>query len=215
MRYHTKTQSLLDMPASAGHNDLVSHAEQKLGLRFPESVREWYSVIDGRQVLATYSNADSALDPAQFERVSVCGKDLVKVLVENQGVCWWGFELNGSEDPPVYVNLDPPPDTILEYASTFSQFTYVRVFDFGAWFQDDRFVLETREPVREAALRELREMFEVEPISLGWPGTTNYRFSSPLGRIIIWHGEEQADWILSAPSTSAFDQLKRLVMPLW
>lgn len=88
MRYNAKTIDMLREAVPAGKEQLIILAERRLGIRLPESVREWYSEIDGRIVLSKYSNDDWALDPSEFARVEVCGKELVKVLVENQGVCW-------------------------------------------------------------------------------------------------------------------------------
>jgi len=116
MRYHAKTIDLVSKPVLAGNEQSVILAERRLGIRLPESVREWYSEIDGQNLLSKYSNDDWALNPDEFKREEVCGKELVTVLVESQGVCWWGFELNGSDDPPVHVNLDPPPDNLIAWA---------------------------------------------------------------------------------------------------
>jgi len=215
MRYNAKTIDMLRKPVPVGKEQSIFLAERRLSIRLPESVREWYSEIDGRDVLSMYSNDDWALDPSEFARVEACGKELVKVLVENQGVCWWGFELNGSDDPPVQVNLDPPPDNLFQFAATFSEFTYVRVFDFDGWCEEDRSLLETRGPLQETTIRWLESSFVSEPQSVGWPGATTYRFSTSLGRIIIWSGEGQADWILTAPSSAALDQLKLQVNAVW
>jgi len=215
MRYNAKTIDMLRKPISVGKEPSIIFAERKLGIRLPESVREWYSEIDGRNVLSKYSNDDWALDPSEFARVEVCGKELVKFLVENQDVCWWGFELNGSDDPPVQVNLDPPPDNLFQYAATFSEFTYVRVFDFDGWYDEDRFLLEIREPLQQATIRWLESRFVSEPRSFGWPGTTTYRFSSSLGRVVIWQSEGQAEWILTAPSSTALDNLKQRLSAVW
>jgi len=215
MRYNAKTIDMLTEPVSVGKEQSIILAERRLGIRLPESVREWYSVVDGRNVLSKYSNGDWALDPSEFARVEVCGKELAKILVENQSVCWWGFELNGSDDPPVHVNLDPPPDNLFQYAATFSEFTYVRVFDFDGWWNEDRFLLEIREPLQQATIRWLESRFVSEPRSVGWPGVITYRFSTSLGRIIIWQGERQADWILTAPSSDALIHLKQEVIAVW
>jgi hypothetical protein len=215
MRYNAKTIDMLRKPVPVGNEQSIILAESRLGIRLPESVREWYSEIDGRNVLSEYSNEDLALAPSEFARVEVCGKELVKFLVENQGVCWWGFELNGSDDPPVQVNLDPPPDNLFQYAAAFSEFTYVRIFDFDRWWYEDRFLLETREPLQQSTIRWLESRFASEPQSVSWPGVTTYRFSTSFGRIIIWHGERQADWILTAPSSDALGHLRQQVSAVW
>jgi hypothetical protein len=214
MKYHARALKRIGQPVPSGDADGVAEAEKKLGLRLPASVREWYCEVDGRQVLAKYSNNDTAFAPHEFKRVNVDGKSLVIIMNENQGVCWWAFELERSDDPPVYVNLDPPPDKLFIYAATFSEFTYVRVFDFDAW-DSDRCLLETYKPLSEADLKWLESRFVTEPRSLGWPGAVTYRFTSDLGRITIWQNLEQADWICSAPTKEALNELKRQLSHLW
>jgi hypothetical protein len=119
MRYNAKTIGMLRKPVPEGNEQSIILAERKLGIRLPESVREWYSEIDGRDVLSNYSNDDWALAPSEFTRVEVCGKELVQFLVENQNVCWWGFELNGSEygtaraKPTGFSRRHPPTRLII------------------------------------------------------------------------------------------------------
>jgi hypothetical protein len=209
------TLGLTSAPVATGQPNLLAKAEEQLGVPLPASIREWYGEVDGRYVLSKYSNRDWALSPHEFKLVNVNGKPLVIIMHENQGVCWWGFELDSSDDPPVYCNLDPPPDKLFLYASTFSEFTYVRVFDFDGFCDDDRFLMEIREPLSHADVHWLETNFTVEPRSSGWPSTVTYRFSSTHGRVTIWQSDRQADWNLSASSANALDQLKRSVSPLW
>ena len=215
MKYHSAALGLIGKPVACGSEHNVSVAEQHLDLSLPASVREWYTAVEGQAILAKYSNEDTALAPNEFKIIEVCGRRLVQFLIENQGVCWWGFELNGSDDPPVYVDFDPPPDKLFLYANTFSEFTYLRVFDFDGWWDADRFALETRPPLTEPARRWLDENQKAKPRSSGWPGVGTLRYASPLGRIVIWESEGQADWILSCPSAPSLQQLKEQVSAVW
>ena len=215
MKYHSGALGLIRQPVAGGSEQMLSVAEQQLGLSLPTSVREWYTDVDGQTILSKYSNDDTALAPVEFKVIEICGRRLVQFLIENQGVCWWGFELDGSDDPPVFVDFDPPPDKLFLYAKTFSEFTYLRVFDFDGWWDADRFALETRPPLTERARRWLDENQTAQPRSLGWPGAGTLRYSSPLGRIVIWESESQADWILSCPSASSLQQLKEQVSAFW
>jgi len=215
MKYHSSTFGLILQPVASGSEDRLSLAEQRLGIVLPNSVREWYSVVDGQDILSKYSNVDTALTPSEFRLIEICGRQLVQFLIENQGVCWWGFELNGSDDPPVFVDFDPPPDKLFLYAKTFSEFTYLRVFDFDGWWDADRFTLETRAPLAEPARRWLVENYKSEPYSFGWPGIVTLRYSSLLGRIIIWESDGQADWILLCTSAVALQELKGQVCAVW
>lgn len=207
MDFHSKTLELIGKPIGIGSTDEVVAAETALNVSFPKSVREWYVDVDGRKVLAKYGNDDPALAPSDFQLEIVDGKRLVIILIENQGVCWWGFDLDGGEDPPVYVNLDPPPDDLFQYSKSFSEFTFVRVFDHEGFWDEDRCSMEIYQPLSDDDLRTLRGQFKEEPQSLGWPGTVVYRFRNDLGRITICQSDEQADWILSAASS---DELKAL-----
>lgn len=215
MKYHSRTLQLLRDRVQRGRPEDLLVAEERLGFRFPEAVREWYSEVDGQLILARFSNQDEALHPLRFKRVEVCGKTLLMLLVENQGVCWWGVELDGSEDPAVYVDFDPPPDKLFQYASSFSEFTYLRLFDFDGWYEDGRFILETRKPLRDETVEWLKKTFREEPTSLGWPGTKTYRYSCPLGRITIWQSEDQADWALTGETPESFQELERQVRTVW
>jgi hypothetical protein len=215
MKYHARTLQRINQPVPTGNADTVAEAEKKLGVRLPASVKEWYCEVDGQCLLAKHSNNDRALAPGEFTRVDIDCKCLMIILHENQGVCWWAFELGRSDDPPVYVNLDPPPDKLFVYANSFSEFTYVRIFDFNAPWDSDRCLMETFKPLTEADVRWLESQFVNEPRSLGWPGTTTYRFTSDHGCITIWQSPEQADWICSASSRQALNELQQQTSHLW
>jgi hypothetical protein len=215
MRYHDTSVALIEKPLPAGDANRVASAEERLGVRFPASVREWYSAIDGRDVLSRYSNDDIAFEPEDFRLECIGGKKLIAVLLENQGVCWWGFELDAGDDPPVYVDLNPPPDNLFVYSSSFSEFTFVRIFDHEGFWDSDRFSLDTFPPLTTEDLEFLKQKFAQQPSSKGWPGTDTYRFLSELGRITIWQSKEQADWTLSTKSPAALAQLRGEVAHLW
>ena len=209
MRFHTNSFRWISDPIPSGHPETLARAEERLGLRLPLSVCEWYGDVDGRHILSKYSNHDHALVPNDFERVEVDGKSIIIILIENQAVCRWGFELDGTDDPPVHVDFRPHANELLLYSRTFSEFTYVRVFDFEALGDSDRMFSKTRHPLTKDELRALEGSYTIEPRSWGWPSNITYRFSNTLGRITIWQSERQADWNLSAISPEALVQLKQ------
>ncbi len=215
LRYHAKTLELLRGDVPAGQGDRVEEVEARLGAALPASVREWYADIDGRSVLQKYSNDDHPLSPADFRRVEVEGLTLIILMGENQAVCWWGFELDGSEDPPVYVNVESPPDDLHLYSRTFSDFTYVRVFDHHGFWDEGRMSMDICDPLTADDLALLNDRFEVELTSEGWPSAVTHRFSSPLGRITIWSAPDQSDWVLSSDSPAALGALREQVQPIW
>ena len=215
MNYHTRTLAAMRRPRAVAQGRSMAAVEQRLGTCLTLSVKQWYERLNGRDLLAKYSNDDRAIDPNDFRIVTVDDRSLVPVLVENQDVCWWGFELDGSDDPPVYLNFDPLPNVLFAYSRTFSEFTYVRVFDFDGWADREHSLVEIKEPVPHGTIEWLVNTFTSEPRSLGWPASITYRFSCHLGRIAIWQSEQQADWVLSAPSAHALRQLKELVDHAW
>ncbi|MGB5492764.1 MAG: SMI1/KNR4 family protein [Woeseiaceae bacterium] len=208
MEYHSKTLDFIGKPLGIGNADEVAAGERRLGISFPVSVREWYTEVDGREILAKYSNDDPALSPTEFRLETVENRRLVIFLIENQGVCWWGFDLDSGDDPPVYVNLDPPPDKLFQYSQSFSEFTFVRVFDHEGFWDSERCSLDTFRPLSPGDLTSLRERFVEEPQSSGWPGNEVYRFRADQGRITIWQGDGQSDWRLSGHSPDALAKLK-------
>ena len=208
MEYHSKTLEFINQSVGIGSTDEFAAAEESLGVSLPESVREWYTKVDGREILAKYSNDDHALPPSEFRLEIVENRRLVLIMNENQGVCWWGFDLDGGDDPPVYVNFDPPPNQLFRYSTSFSEFTFVRAFDHEGYWDSDRCSMETYRRLTKEDIDSLRERLVEEPQSLGWPGNEVYRFRSDLGRITIWQGDSQADWTLSGHSPEALSILR-------
>jgi hypothetical protein len=224
-RFHSQTLALLPspLPWSERNAQLLATREKSLELRWPASVREWYALEGATGALRTYSNDDK---PIPLEELGEPFEDwygrghrdfrserLLVFMHENQGVCSWAIRLDGSEDPPVVVQLGSRPrEDWLPLARSFSEFLYCQIWDYslrGA-------ACESQEPeLDEAKLQFLRTSFREEPRTYGWPGSTNYRFSAPTGRILIWHSEKHgADWIIQAASHPQLEELLRQVWSL-
>lgn len=225
MSCHDRALKLLAQLLPAGPMDAVLECEARLGLRLPASVREWFGPLNGAELLGRYSNTDRAVLPRDFEVVKLGARPMIIVLHENQSVCWWAFEFDGSDDPPVHVNVNPPPDDLTQYAPTFSEFVYVRMFDFGWWPHADgsrndeepeRSLIEVRDALRADSLAWLRANFTSDPGSLGWPPEAiTHRFSSGPMRIVIYETDGEADWVLSGPSARAVEVLRRKLEGVW
>jgi len=123
MQYHANSVRRISDAIPAGYPEGLARAEKRLGVRFAPSVHEWYGEIDGNDLLSTYSNKDRALAPDEFELVRMDGKSLVIIMVENQAVCRWAFEVDGTDDPAVHVQLKPWSGRLFRFARTFSEFT--------------------------------------------------------------------------------------------
>ncbi len=215
MQFHGPTLERIRKSVPPGQLDEISEAEKILGVKFPAAVREWYSDIDGRFVLERYSNGDHALPPTEFTLHEIDDLPIVKFMTENQGVCWWGFLVGDEDDPPVYVNMDAPPDELFEYSPSFTEFAYVWVFDHEEFWDEDRCSMDTCDPITADDLSFLGSRFKTEPRSEGWPGNKVYRYSSPTGRITIWASDQQSDWIMSASSPDDLAALRKQVIHLW
>ncbi len=220
MNFHARTIEFLGSSPAAGDASGVLDAEALLGIDFPAAVREWYVEIDGRTLLEKHSNQDPARAPLDFALEMIDGRRLVVFQIENQGVCWWAFDPDSGDDPAVYVNLDPwtegdpKPDKVFLYTPTFSDFTFIRAFDFEGFHDPDRTHAEICRPLEEEDLGVLRGRFAEQPRSRGWPGDEQYRFQAENGRITIWSWD-QADWNLTADSAKGLDELIRSVRDIW
>ena len=132
-------------------------------------------------------------------------------MQENQGVCYWAVQLDGSADPPVVVTVDTAPCEVwLPLAPSFSEFVYCQIWDYAPMSarceaQEPEFTPET--------LAFLRSKFQEGPATYGWPGSQNYRFTTPWGRLLIWHADNSgADWFLRA---SNHGDLEHLLCAVW
>jgi len=234
LSYHSKTLKLLGaeprvLPAALEMLDLV---EERIGRVLPPSVREWYELEGGVERLLRFSNDDPPVDITNFGRPledtrgrgphDLLARNLLVFRWENQGVCAWAIQLDGSDDAPVVVDVDTQFTSWMQCAPSFSQHLYAWMWDHalvlgklrGDELIGDLVVEAQSHPLSEEALSFLNTHFQAELVTRGWPGDTQYRFFTGDQRILIWAGEGQADWFLSAESREALDRLTKLVRPL-
>jgi hypothetical protein len=171
----------------------------------PASVEQWYALPDGVSLLREYSNCDSPVAPQEFEYAGFGKKTLATFLYENQGVCWWAFDLNGGDDPAVYVVVDPPSSRWRLCCSRFSTFVYTRLFDFRHWCHSTLSAIEIGPPLTAATLRDLRKSCRQHPSTHSWPGDAQYRFSDDDRRFTLCKTEGQTDWYLSATTEASLE----------
>jgi hypothetical protein len=152
------------------------------------------------RLLLQYSNGDPPVDvshlgePARDSRDGgphdLIARDLLLFRWENQGVCAWAVYLDGSDDPPVIVDVDTQFRTWPRCVDSFSQHVYSWVWDYALVMgkpQSNEFFLETdQQRFTEDILSFLRDHFQAELVTYGWPGETQYRFSADDQRILIW-----------------------------
>jgi len=234
LTYHSRTFELLGAEplVSPAAREIFKQVEQRIGRVMPASVREWYELDGAGQLLLRFSNDDPPLDIVDFGKPlkdtrgggphDLLERNLLVFRWENQGVCAWAIQLDGSDDPPVVVDVDTQFSSWVQCAPSFSQHLYGWMWDHalvlgklrGDDLLDDLVIEAQNQPLSQEALSYLRSHFEAELVTHGWPGDTQYRFFIGDQRILIWAGENHADWFLSAKSEEALGHLANLVSPL-
>jgi hypothetical protein len=208
LQYHQKSLDLINTgPKTAELSPFLANQ--------PPSVKEWFSLVNGVTLLAQYSNQDNPLPPTEFKTCKFEDKELVVFMYENQGVVWWAFESGDAGDPPVYINLDPPLDNWVLCCDQFSAFVYTRLFDFYHWNDQNNIVMGSGRPVDESIEASLRKDFSEEPVTHGWPGVRQIRFSQADIKITIHDDNQQSDWYFSADSPEALRVVFNRFKPLF
>jgi hypothetical protein len=144
LRFHAKTFDLLGIEPSVSPSavDLLEQVEERIGCRLPASVREWYELRGACRLLLEHSNDDPAVDISDLGQPEgdsrgagphdLIADDLLLFRWENQGVCAWAIRLDGSDDPPVVVDVDTQFRTWTRCADSFSQHVYSWVWDYAS-----------------------------------------------------------------------------------
>ena len=214
--FHLATFRLLNFESeiSRSAQQVVIDSETRLGVQLPRSVRDWYCRDDAVRILAEHSNQDPPVAVEHLEIVEWQGRRLIPIRYENQGVCTWAVDLDGSEDPPVYVDVDTNGRVWQLLSPTFSQYVYSCVWDYRMVFLKPALVQAQNWALSDAGLKELRALFCQEVQTKGWPGNTQYRFCNEHGAILIWASENQADWFVAACDANGFALTLKVVWGL-
>ena len=130
--FHSATSRLLgiDLRESSAAVSEVERAERRLGFRLPAAVREWYCNDASTIILAEHSNQDRPIPLAKFAVKEWKSRRLLPFQIENQGVCTWSIMLDGSDDPPVYVDVDSNGTEWQIQAPTFTAYVHACVWDY-------------------------------------------------------------------------------------
>jgi hypothetical protein len=98
----------------------LARTQRRLGIDLPASMCEWYSYDCALSVLFENSNGDPPIPVAEFFVSESAVGPLIPIRRENQGVCTWAILLDGSNDPPVYVDVDSVGTEWRLHAKSFS-----------------------------------------------------------------------------------------------
>jgi len=214
--FHTATFRLLTTKPQFSPTALsqVEETEHRLGCRLPASIREWYSNQEAIDILAKYSNQDPPIPLAEFAVTERDEDRLLPFKYENQGVCTWAIALDGSDDPPVYVDVDSNGAHWDIQAATFSAYIYACVWDYTCVLDQGALVQAQNGPLSAEAVDQLRARFSEQPATWGWPGSKQHRFAGTDQAILIWAAEDQADWFVGARDATALEPALRAVWNL-
>ena len=196
--YHAKSFALLGYRPKIGNQKYPD---------LPASVAEWYTLVNALELLEKYSNKDAPVSPFEFKTQRLDDKELAIFMYENQGVFWWAFELSANDDPPIFINEDPPQDKWLLCCEKFSVFVYTRLFDFSHFWDDNLHRFVAGIPLETNMLDSLVTEFTPEPITRGGFSKIQYRFSHNDQKILIHTSASGSDWYLSAESPSVLISL--------
>ena len=194
LKYHNKSLELIgSQPKFSGETYP----------NLPASVAEWYSLVNGVELLKEYSNTDFPLLPTEFKTYVYEGKEFIVFMYDNAGILWYSFENNGNEDPPIWANFDSPPDNWLRDSESFSTFIYTWLFDNLHYVKKDLIIRKKREPVQKGILETLFKEFVRQPVSHVGEGPTVYRFSSKDQRVSIFNYSTSSHWNFTADSQAS------------
>src|SRR5262249_26053887 len=92
MSYHRATLRLLDLGSetSSEAESTIRQAENRLGVVFPTSVRQWYIRPDAIKILEQNSNGRPPIPISEFAVIDCFSYRLLPFRNENQGVCTGG-----------------------------------------------------------------------------------------------------------------------------
>lgn len=198
LKYHQRSLELVNSQPELGGNIFPD---------LPASVAEWYSLTNSIKLLEKYSNDDVPVPPSKFGSSRDSDKELAVFLYENQGVFWWAFEKSDTEDPPVYVNVDPPPDRWVLCCEKFSDFVFTRLFDFFHWRDFDRTTMGFGKKLEIRVLDLLRAEYSIQPVTYGGISDTQYRFSNQDQKLVIHDHGLKSSWYLSADTPASVRNL--------
>lgn len=176
--YHRSTIEMLDSEPRvfAEAEARLADVENSLGVSLPPSVREWYSFENAIEILAESSNEDPPIPLRDFAAVRSQSRVLLPFRVEDQGVCTWSVALDGTDDPPVYVDVDSDGKTWRIAAPKFSTYIYSCVWDYRMVFRQKAIVQAQNRALSPFTKSRLAASFRVEVETYGWPGQAQLRF---------------------------------------
>ncbi len=189
-------------PADGYDEQSLSAAEERLHLRLPPSLREWYGLAGRRADV--WSHQDHFLSP---EDLRIEDERLV-IYVENQSVVRWTISLEdiASDDPPVFVSDPEDSETWIEESPAVSMFPLSQML-LNVKFSESTSYSANGEATRGSLIAIKRNYQRLGFPDLNWPGAT--RFYGGQDLLIETNGDT---WIwVSGKSSATFSDAVDLI----
>lgn len=128
MKYHQLTIDFLKTVSvlSKTHQNELNKKEQELGVKFPASFWEWYSLGNYFELLQSVDYQPNPKRIQEFELDMTDSQNpFLSFMWENQGCCYWGIPLNEQDDPAVYRRENDETGNRFLFADHFSTFIHL------------------------------------------------------------------------------------------
>lgn len=230
LRYHAHVFRLMGRTprVSEAAVRLIERREEETGLRFPPSVREWYSLEGAVELLADNCEASDPVPLDQLGSPEEARLGWFRIMDDRDGVASWYVRLDGSDDPPVDVCDDdarPPFDlTETPWSSTFGIYVYDLVSSAAVGGRRLGLQLDAKDERPDGSdLARLRAQMEEGPRTEGdVVRLTTYRFFNADGLVAFQadpaeDGEyeaSQGDWTVQGRTAEGLYNLCTLVWPI-
>jgi hypothetical protein len=183
-------------------------AEERLGIRLPEALREWYLLAGRRQDI--WSRQDALLSPDELHVID----GMLIVYVENQAVVKWGVrkqDLN-LDDPSFFVEAIDEPGSWLEEAETISEFAVSMFLHAVRW--SDQSAYRANAAGNAIALQAIKARYLHFPVrDWHWPLYPSRVFGAP-DILVITEGLADDCWLwIAARTENAFRNLTDTILP--
>jgi hypothetical protein len=222
LKYHQPVLDLLGIEPAlpVDRAALIEERERLCGVRFPASVREWFTVQDAEALFHDNTNDDHLEKLVELGAAAETSQGYLRVATENQAVVAWYVRLGEGDDPPVYHNNDEWNKDLSKTdwqtdSVTFTNFIFDMIsgHHFRGWYTGMHLTAKDSLP-DEATLAQLRGWFRRGPTT-DVPGSKVYRFFTTEGVIAIRSvtaedlASRSAEWSVEAGSPEALLEFAR------
>jgi hypothetical protein len=216
LRHHAEILRLLQIEPrpSAQARATLERREAACGVRFPEAVREWFSLEGAGEIFSSNTNQDCLTPVEELGKPAEVAQGYLHVATENQAVVAWYVKLGGAEDGPVMHNNDEWNEDLSKTpwqaaATSFRTFLFDELggHRWESWYTGLYLRAEARGPTPDL-LERLRARMNEGPRE-----ASVHRFFTPSSLLhASGVGDDRAVWTFKAKSA---DALFELVESVW